>query len=153
MPEVTFTSPSDCAECGGSIREEMARAEGLAPVAFQVEGHVVTVPGLYSHGPCAEAIMDGKKETRVTMEAALEYLAEVFIPSVIGYMVQHDGDEHEAASSRLDEAVKAGEILAMASLLELMEEVADEKGVEPEDMAIVVIEDPEQHPRELATFN
>lgn len=151
---VELTGPGNCAECGTELNAEIVMNEDAGPLRFTVEGHLVEVPGLYVCTPCAGAIMVGEKESGVTLQAAVTFLADDFMPKII-YYISICPDDFEMAFRRLQEASKTAEILAMAWMLKEMEEAAKEAGVDPEDMVAMLVTEEERpaHPRDTAGLN
>ena len=81
-----LTGPDNCAECGTHLSAETALAGDAGPLVVAFDGGMTEIPGLYVCTECAGAVMVGEKPSTVTLEQAVKFLTEIYIPLLADYM-------------------------------------------------------------------
>jgi hypothetical protein len=143
-----LTGPLNCAECGSAFTEASIKSDGSAPATVNIRGHMVKIPGLWNCIPCTLAIINGRQESGITLEAARNYLDGIFGPVMVGVII-----ESESLAERLTAADRLAEVLEVSEVLEACITLQGEPGgldFIPECKGKC---GPQVHPRELAHLN
>jgi hypothetical protein len=116
-----FTGPGNCAECESALTVEIALAGGAVPAAVGIRGHQVEIPGLYRCKGCHVAVLQGMRESRVTLESAAEWLDGTYGPTLVGFILE-TGDEAAAnmAAGRLADVMEVQ--IVLEAVIELQRE-------------------------------
>ena len=118
-----LTGPGNCAECGTALPVEAIMSGDGGPLAVDIRGHRIEIPGLYVCTPCAGAIMVGERESGVSLEAIVAFFEGNFGPRLVGaVMTADDRQMADMCAQRL------AEVMELQSLLEAVIQLQGEPG-------------------------